>query len=153
MRNKVTLSIVVVLLTGLLTANLLADSKDDDIAEITDVIQKSYFNGPFNRMDTKSMKEGFHPDFVMLSPNGNKLKKRPIADWIASTERWKASPEFDKEKVKADCKIVSLDVTGVCACAKIETRENGKLLWTDYLSLYKFENGWKIVVKVYHEHE
>lgn len=149
MKSKLMLSTVVILISGLFTSNLLADSK----ADITDVIEKSYFNGAFNEQDTKSMKEGFHPDFAIFSPNGTELKKYPITEWVASTERWKASPEYDKERAKADCKIVSLDVTGVCASAKIEIRENGKLLWTDYLSLLKFENGWKIVTKVYNEHD
>ena len=131
MKNKVTLSIVILLIAGLLTSNLSADSK----ADITDVIEKSYFNGAFNEQDTKSMKEGFHPDFAIFSPKGTELGKYPIAKWIENTEKWKASPEYDKEKAKADCKIVSLDVTGVCASAKIEIRENGKLIYTDYLSL------------------
>lgn len=153
MRNKVMLSILVLLLTELSIVNLLADSKDDDIAEITDVIQKSYFNGASNDMDTKSMREGFHPDFAIFSPDGNKLKKYPIAKWIESTENYKSSPKFDKEEAKADCKIVNLDVTGVCASAKTEEWHNGKLIYTDYLSLLKFKNGWKIVSKVYHKHE
>ena len=149
MKLKVTLSIVVLLISGLQASNLLADSK----ADIRDVIERSYFNGAFNEQDTKSMKEGFHPDFAIFSPKGTELKKYPIAEWIANTEKWKASPEYDKAKAKADCKIISLDVTGICASAKIEVRENGKLIYTDYLSLLKFENGWKIVAKVYHEHE
>lgn len=149
MKNKVKLSIVALLITGLLTSNLLADSK----ADIRDVIEKSYFNGAFNQQDTKSMKEGFHPDFAIFSPKGTELGKYPIAEWIASTERYKTSPEYDREEAKAECKIVSLDVTGVCASAKIEIRDNGELIYTDYLSLLKFENGWKIVAKVYHKHE
>ena len=37
--------------------------------------------------------------------------------------------------------------------AKIRLLENGtKLLFTDYLLLYKFEQGWKIVQKVYMRH-
>ncbi len=150
--KKIILSIVVLLITELLTANLLADSKDD-ISEIRNVINKSYFNGASNELDTKSMREGFHPDFVILSLDGTELRRYPIARWIENTEKWKASPEFDKEKAKADCKIVSLDVTGVVASAKTEEWHNGKLIYTDYLSLMKFENGWKIVVKVYNKHE
>ena len=153
MKNKVMLSIVVLLLTGLLTANLLAGSRDDDIATIKDVIQKSYFNGASNDLDTKSLREIFHPDSVYFTPKGTELKKRSIAGWIVEIEKWKASPEFDKEKAKADCRIVSIDVTGVCASAKTEEWQNGKLIYTDYLSLLKFENGWKIVAKVYNKHE
>ena len=154
MKRKVTFSIMVFLITGLLAANLPADSNDDDMAAITDVIKKSYFNGASNALDTKSMREGFHPDFaIYFFHDGSNYKRYPIDAWIANTEKWKASPEFDPEKSKADFKIVSIDVTGACASTKIEMRGNGKLLWTDYLSLLRFENGWKIVAKVAHKHE
>ena len=149
MKLKLTLSVVVLLATGLSTSNLSADSKSD----ITDVIEKSYFNGAFNERDTKSMKEGFHPDFAIFSPNGTEIKKYPIAELISDTEKWKAYLEYTKEERKSDCKIVNLDVTGVSASAKIEIRENGKLIYTDYLSLLKFDNGWKIVAKVFNKHE
>jgi hypothetical protein len=38
------------------------------------------------------------------------------------------------------------------AAAKIEISKNGKMVYTDYLSLLKFEDGWRIVAKVYHAH-
>ncbi len=153
MKIKVTLTIVV-LITGLITADLLADSKGDDIAAITDVIQRSYFNGVSNDLDTKSMREGVHPDFaIYFFPDGINYRRYPIDEWIANTEKYKASPDFDKEKAKADCKIINIDVTGLCASAKIEMRDNGKLTCTDYLSLLRFENGWKIIAVVAYEHE
>jgi hypothetical protein len=100
------------------------------------------------------MREGFHHDFAIyyFSDESN-YRRYPIDDWIANTEKYKASSDFDKEKAKADCKIVSIDVTGVCASAKIEIRDTGKLEWTDYLSLLKFEDGWKIIAKVANKHE
>ena len=154
MRKRVIVSILVLMLIGILTSNLLADSKDDDITAITDVIQKSYFNGACNELDTKSMREGFHPDFaIYYFSDGSSYRRYPIDEWIANIEKWKASPDFDKEKAKTDCKIVSLDVTGVCASAKIEIRDTGKLEWTDYLSLLKFEDGWKIIAKVANKHD
>jgi hypothetical protein len=141
---------VVLLITGLLAFNILADSK----ADITDVIERSYFNGASNDLDTKSMREGFHPDFaIYFLTDGISYRRYPIDEWIINIEKYKASPEFDKEKSKADFKIVSIDVTGTCASVKIEMRGNDKLLWTDYLSLLKLENGWKIIAKVAHKHE
>ncbi len=35
---------------------------------------------------------------------------------------------------------------------KIELSKDGKLVYTDYLSLLKFDSGWRIVAKVYHRH-
>ncbi|MEM7355177.1 MAG: nuclear transport factor 2 family protein [Acidobacteriota bacterium] len=36
---------------------------------------------------------------------------------------------------------------------KIELSKDGKLVYTDYLSLLKFDSGWRIVAKVYHSHK
>lgn len=43
------------------------------------------------------------------------------------------------------CRIVSLDVTEDCAAAKVEISKDGRLVYTDYLTLLKFRDGWKIV--------
>ena len=51
-----------------------------------------------------------------------------------------------------DCKIASLDITGGSAAAKIELSRDGKMIYTDYLSLLKFDDGWKIAAKVYYAH-
>ncbi len=37
--------------------------------------------------------------------------------------------------------------------AKVEASKNGRLIYTDYLSLLKFEDDWKIVAKVYNAHK
>ncbi len=52
-----------------------------------------------------------------------------------------------------ECKIVSLDVTGGAAAAKIEISKDGRLVYTDYLSLLKFTDSWKIAAKVYQAHQ
>lgn len=130
------------------TAILDADSK----TEVEKVIHTCYFNGAFNDLDTVSMRKGFHPDFAIFSANGNEISRYPIDEWIKGIEKMKQGPKFDKSRAKVDCKIVSLDVTEGCAAAKIEISKNGKLVFTDYLSLLKFDDGWKIVAKVYHAH-
>lgn len=125
-------------------------SASDEAAAVRDVITKAYFNGAFNEQDTGSMEKGFHPDFAIFSADGNELKKYPISEWISSIEKKKKDPGFDPGRVKLDCRIISADVTGDAAAAKVEISRGEKLLFTDYLSLLKFDDGWKIVAKVYH---
>jgi hypothetical protein len=48
--------------------------------------------------------------------------------------------------------FVNIDISGSAACAKIELYQNKKKIFTDYLSLYKFSDGWKIVSKIYYRH-
>jgi len=35
----------------------------------------------------------------------------------------------------------------------VELFRDGELVFTDYLSLLKFDSGWRIVAKVYHKHQ
>ena len=124
-----------------------------DAADIERVIKASYFNGAFNDLDTDAMRSGFHPDFAIFSADGEKLGKYPIDSWIKGIEKRKEDPDYDRSKVKMDCRIVSLDVTGGAAAAKIEISREGNLVYTDYLSLLKFSDGWKIAAKVYHSYK
>ena len=61
-------------------------------------------------------------------------------------------PEFDPAKNRWEHKLPSIDVTGGVASVKVELSREGKLVYTDYLSLIKFDSGWRIVAKVYHKH-
>ena len=124
----------------------------DDRTEVEQIIKSAYFNGAFNDLDTESMEKGFHPDFAIFSAKGKQINKYPIATWIEGIQKRKSDPNFDPTQVKRDCRIVNLDVTGGCAAAKVEIFKQGKHVYTDYLSLLKFDDGWKIVAKVYHNH-
>jgi hypothetical protein len=125
----------------------------DDRAEIEEVITASYFNGAFNDLDTEAMRKGFHPDFAIFSADGEKLARYPIDTWIKGIEKRKQDPDFDASKAEMECKIISVDVTGGAAAAKIEMSKDGKLIYTDYLSLLRFSDGWKIAAKVYQSHK
>lgn len=138
-----------ILVAGLLSVDLQAADAQTEVAE---VIKSAYFNGAFNDMNTASMRQGFHPDFAIFSAQGNEISRYPIDVWIKAIEKRKQDPNFDKATAKMDCKIISLDVTGGAAAAKIEMSKDGKMIYTDYLSLLKFTDGWKIVAKVYYTH-
>jgi hypothetical protein len=125
----------------------------DDKADIETIIKTSYFKGAFNDLDTQAMRQGFHSEFAIFSADGKELKRYPIDTWIKGIEKRKQDPKYDSSKAKMDCKIVSLDVTGGAAAAKIEISKDGKLVYTDYLSLLKFADGWKIAAKVYQAHQ
>jgi hypothetical protein len=131
---------------------LTAATNADEEAAVKKVVTASYFNGAFNKQDTEAMRAGFHPTFAIFSAKGKEISKYPIDTWIEGIEKNKARADFDPDKAKMDCKIMNVDVTGGCAAVKVEARKDGKLIYTDYLSLLKFEDGWKIVAKVYHRH-
>jgi len=148
MKRTGLIALELLLLALIVTTSLNADSK----ADVEKVIMESYFNGAFNDLDTVSMRKGFHPDFAIFSAKGNEISRYPIDTWIVGIEKRKQDPNFDPSQAKMDCKIASLHITGECAAAKIEILKNGTMIFTDYLSLLKFDDGWKIVAKVYHRH-
>ena len=148
---RIRTSVMIVTFAVLLIFSLPAGA--DDKSEIEAVIKASYFNGAFNDLDTVSMRQGFHPEFAIFSADGEKLGRYPIDDWIKGIEKRKQDPSFDSSKAEMECKIVSLDVTGGAAAAKIEISKDGELVYTDYLSLLKFSDGWKIAAKVYQSHK
>ena len=69
------------------------------------------------------------------------------------TRERKASADFDPAENVWEHHFAAVDVTGDSASVKIELSKEGKKVYTDYLSLLRFESGWRIVAKVYHRHE
>jgi hypothetical protein len=123
-----------------------AQSDEDAIKAL---IQSAYVDGLQNLVDLEKTKAGFHPDFVLLGLRDGKLTRLPIAEWIASAEKRKADGVKPPLTV---CRFVTVDVTGSAASVKLELHQNDKRIFTDYLSLYKFPDGWKIVGKIYYRH-
>ena len=120
-----------------------------DEEAIKTLVQAAYVDGLQNLGDLEVTRAGFHPDFVLLGLRDGKLTRLPIADWIASAAKRKA--EGQKPPLTT-CKFLSVDVTGQAAAVKLELHQNEKRIFTDYLSLYKFPEGWKIVGKIYYRH-
>ena len=152
MKNRPALiaATALILVTGLPLA--FAGHHEGATAEIKALIEKAYVHGAFNELNPEAMEHGFHPDFAIFSADGEAIKKYPIADWVKRTAERKASEEFDPAKNKWQHHFASVDVTGNSASVKIELSKDGKLVYTDYLSLLKFDSGWRIVAKVYHSH-
>lgn len=57
------------------------------------------------------------------------------------------NPELWKGKTTYAFKLI--DITRNAACAKIEVYKNNAFFSTDYMLLYKFKDGWKIVSKIF----
>ena len=153
MKRRWTLSLCMIVLATLFgLAYASASDHDDDAEAIKALIKRSYVHGAFNELNDDAMRRGFHPDFAIYSPKGEEISKYPIADWADGAAKRKADPAFDPAKNKWDHRFASVDVTGHAAAVKIELSKDGKLIYTDYLSLLKFDSGWRIVGKVYYKH-
>ena len=147
------------LLTGIVTVAVLLGalklvSLENEAAEteIKELIEASYVHGAFNELNPEAMANGFHKDFAIFSAKGKELSRYEIADWVNGVKKRKGSEKFDPKNNVWAHKFASVDVTGNSAIAKVELSHDGKHVYTDYLSLLKFDTGWKIVAKVYTKH-
>lgn len=122
-------------------------------AAVKEVIMDGYVHGAFNELNPEAMAVTFHKDFAIFSPSGEEISRYPISNWIESTEKRKKNPDFDRKKNVWEPKFNNISVNGNAAAVELELHHQGKHVFTDYLSLLKFESGWKVVAKVYHRHQ
>ncbi|MDE5418389.1 nuclear transport factor 2 family protein [Labilibaculum sp. DW002] len=119
---------------------------------IKNVIQSAYIDGLCNNFELDSIHEGIHPGFVLFgSGQGNILRKTTIHNWIEYAKMGKAKGnKYTFQNEFTTIKYQFIDVTGKAAVAKIDFYEGEELKFVDYLSLLKFESGWRIISKTYH---
>jgi len=144
------LKLLIVLLT---VSQLSCQNIDKEKEVIKNVIQTAYVEGLQNEGNIQKIDSGIHPDFNLLGMGkGNSIWKYSIKDWKAKAIQKKDNGELPlsgNKKVTVDFK--SIDITGTAAMAKIEFYIGSKLTYIDYISLYKFNNGWKMVNKIFYK--
>ena len=145
-RHLVIIAALAAILVNPAAAPAQGASEEDAIRAL---VQTAYVDGLQNLGDLEKTKAGFHPDFVLLGLRDGALTRLPIAEWIASAGKRKAD---GARPPLTTCKFLTFDVTGSAASVKLELHQNDKRIFTDYLSLYKFPDGWKIVGKIYYRH-
>ena len=127
-------------------------SAQSEEAAVRQVIEKAYVEGIHNGGSLEAVERGFHPSFVLpgIGADGSTVTLLPIYTWMEMIRQRKA--EGKPVPGPTECRFLQVDVTGTAAMAKIELVRDGKAIFTDYLGLYKFREGWRIVNKIYHRH-
>ncbi len=115
---------------------------------IRQVIEKAYIQGIHGNQDEDLVRGGFHPDFAMLVLQDNVMRKVTVGAWLERLEEMKAA---DPQLWGAETahKFLSVDATGDAAVAILEVFKGETHFSTDYMLLYRFEDGWKIVSKIF----
>ena len=115
---------------------------------IKKTIEEAYINGIHGTQDEKLIRKGFHKDFNMLILHDNNIDKVDIEEWLKRIEKMKLdNPRLWKNQTTY--KFVFVDVTRNSAVAKLEVYKGEIHFSTDYMLLYKFKEGWKIVSKIF----
>jgi len=144
-------TILVVALVLALAGAIWASDDDTEKAAVIKVIEDAYLNGINNVGDPEAIKRGFHGDFILKGIRDGKLSELYIAKWIEIVAKNKADGKYPPE-VKTRFEYPLVDVTGTAAMVKIKVFRGGKQIFTDYLLLLKFPDGWKITDKIYFRH-
>jgi len=126
-------------------------AESDDVAAVKRVIEEAYVKGIHIDQNVEAIRKGFHPAFTMYAYKDGQVTTTSIEQWISSIEEGKKkNPNRPKVETKVD--FVSVEVSGNAATARLEMYKDGKHVFTDFMSLYKLEDGWKIVAKIYYRH-
>ncbi|EKD25869.1 MAG: hypothetical protein ACD_79C01463G0001 [uncultured bacterium] len=124
---------------------LVTPDDSTEIKNIQNTVVEAYVDGIFLQGNANLVKKGWHPDCdIVILENGN-IAKLPAKYWV---DRFEKNPKPLDPRVTY--KFVDVKVTGYAAIAIIEIFSNGKQIYTDYMCLYKFDDGWKIVTKIFY---
>ncbi len=159
--KKKTLLLVAAFLLSLPTWAVGQENKRADEAPIRQIIQY-YFDG-WKNYDAESIKKAFHPQARLF------YQSKEVQSDIAKTTGRRLSTYFEryghrKTQETLIQKILSIDVTGEAATVKVEfiypdswlnpgsvslLNPPPGVVEARYLSLIKFNDGWKIVSEVF----
>ena len=115
---------------------------------IKQVIETAYIQGIHRDQDEETVRSGFHQDFAMLVLRGDDVDKVDVAEWLRRIETMKAeNPELWDAETTHRFELV--DVAGYAAVAKLDVYKGTTHFSTDYMLLYRFGDGWRIVSKIF----
>lgn len=121
---------------------------DADVAAIKQVIERAYIQGIHGQQDEQTIRSGFHETFAMLVLRGGAIDRVTIDEWLKRIEAMKVeNPGLWSAETTYSFELV--DVAGYAAVAKLDVYKGEIHFSTDYMLLYCFEDGWKIVSKVF----
>jgi hypothetical protein len=118
-----------------------------DADAIRAVITSAYIDGLQKNGSREAIRKGFHPSFVMKVLSNGQVSDMTIEQWIG-----RLPAEGTPPRNRIEHRFPDVAVTGDAAVATVEIDIDGRHVFTDYISLYKFPEGWRIVGKIFHRH-
>lgn len=129
-------------------------SKKEERLAVQKLVESTYVEVLYNgNKDLELLRKGFHEDFNMYVYYQEKLSKRTREEWIDKLIEVRQRPKKANYKKRAySWKFKKISVEGQTAMVVLEIRENQQLKYTDFLTLYKMENGWQVMTKLFSMH-
>jgi len=127
-----------------------AGAADGDVEAVKAVVKSAYVDGVHAKADPALMRAGFHPSFRMLVLRDGVVTGVTLDEWAGRIEKGAAERKGPPPVIRHE--FTHVDVTRDAAVVRLELHRDGKHVFTDYLSLYRFPEGWKIVSKTFQAH-
>jgi ubiquinone/menaquinone biosynthesis C-methylase UbiE len=124
---------------------------EEEKRAIVEVIKVSYIGAAHNKIDIEVLKKGFHESFSWQGMHHGRFFTTALKQWIIllNREKW-LRPDWSN-KTTAEIQVIGIE--GNAAVARVDIYNNQVHDSTDFLSLYKFTDGWKITNKISKRHE
>ncbi len=148
MLAKTALSALTLLVVGAFMWEGPADPPATDAEEIRAVVTSAYIEGLHENGSREDIRAGFHPKFVMKVLQADSVVDVTIEQWIGRLPAPGTSPGHTVTH-----RIPTVSISGRAAVAQVEVMFDGRHVFTDYMSLYEFSDGWRIVAKIFNSED
>jgi hypothetical protein len=120
---------------------------------IKETIISNYIHGAFHETNINAFRKIFPAEFSIISlQEDGKLFFFTREMWENVLQKRKGDAAFDYAGVEFTATFRTIDVEGNKAAVTLDLNLSGKKIYTDFLLLIYSENEWKIVSKIYHQH-
>ncbi|PKP35346.1 MAG: hypothetical protein CVU00_02770 [Bacteroidetes bacterium HGW-Bacteroidetes-17] len=147
MKNLISFLTMAIMVIALPVASLAQENQENEKEAIKNVIVSAYVDGIFNEGNVNKIKAGWYPECDINIYN-------EINDTCTKSKAFRFIPMFERNPVGltpgTTYKIPMVHITGYAAIAIVEIYHKEKQIYTDYMNLYKFRDGWKIVTKTFY---
>jgi len=117
--------------------------------EVKNVIEYA-IDAMYNKGDIELIKTHYHPDYeLLLLVEGNKLYKMSLNERIQHVKEGQQNQAYPP-KEHVSIKFEFVDVAYSTATVKFDYFRAGRQTCIDIMTLYKFEEGWRIVSQTTH---
>jgi SAM-dependent methyltransferase len=149
-RMKATKLILVSALAVTSFAHCFGDKEESEKKAIEAVIREAYIGGAYNDDDTRAIRSGFHEALTIHDLHGQSLRVYSLRQWLMQLDHMKQLRPDWNDRTTAEITVLAL--AGNAAVARVDVRNDEILEVTDFLSLYKFADGWKVTDRIFTRH-
>jgi ubiquinone/menaquinone biosynthesis C-methylase UbiE len=148
---KIRSSIFLFGLTLFFVVQCIAQTTEEEKEALFKLIDESYLGAAHNNIDIDVIKKGFHESFTWQNMHHERLFITSLQQWIIllNREKW-LRPDWNN-RTTAEIEVIGIEENA--AVAKVDIYNNRVHEFTDFLSAYKFADGWKITNRISRRHE